>query len=84
MLLACRKIYLCQRTTWQFFESWAHYIYIQQHTKKLMSDRPGLVDFAVLLVDFILHLPERQVKVFGVFLFEEINLFIVLVRIISG
>ena len=40
--------------------------YIQlQCTKKLMSDSPRLVDFAVGLVDFILDLPDRQVKVLG-------------------
>ena len=36
-----------------------------QGTKKFRSDSPGLVDFVVGLVEFILHLPERQVKVFG-------------------
>ena len=40
--------------------------YIQlQHTKKVMSDSPRLVDFAVGLVDFILDLPDRQVKILG-------------------
>ena len=35
-----------------------------QDTKKLRSDSPGLVDFVVGLVEFILHLPDGQVKVF--------------------
>ena len=34
-----------------------------QGTKKFRSDSPGLVDFAVGLVEFILHLPDGQVKV---------------------
>ena len=38
-----------------------------------MSNSPGLVDFAVGPVDFILHLLNRQVKVLGE-CFEEINL----------
>ena len=33
--------------------------------KKFRSDCPGLVDFVVGLVEFILHLPDGQVKVFG-------------------
>ena len=38
---------------------------IWQVTKKFRSDSPGLVDFVVGLVEFILHLPDGQVKVFG-------------------
>ena len=33
---------------------------INQSTKKLMSDSPELVEFAVRLVDFILHLPDGK------------------------
>ena len=58
--------------------------------KKLMPDSPGLVDFAVGLVHFILHLPDGQVKVLIEF-FEKINLiqrtcknFLGLVKITSG
>ena len=47
-----------------------------QPTKKFMSNIPGLLHFAVGLVDFILHLPDRQVKVLDEFLYE-INKFIV-------
>ena len=36
-----------------------------QGTKKFRSDSPGLADFVVGLVEFILHLPDGQVKVFG-------------------
>ena len=35
-----------------------------QGTKKFRSDSPGLVDFVVGQVEFILHLPDGQVKVF--------------------
>ena len=40
-----------------------------QRTKMLMSSNLGLVDFDVGLVDFILHLPNRQVKVLVEFFF---------------
>ena len=30
-----------------------------------MSDSPGLVDFAIGLVDFVLNLPNGQVKFYG-------------------
>ena len=36
-----------------------------QGTKKFRSDSPGLVDFMVGLVEFILYLPDGQVKDFG-------------------
>ena len=46
-------------------------VFILQGTKKFRSDSPGLVDFMVGLVEFILHLPDRgQVKVFGEFFFK--------------
>ena len=38
-----------------------------QRPKKLVSDRPGLVDFAIGLVVFVLNLPDRQVLVFFFF-----------------
>ena len=34
-----------------------------QHAKKVMTDSPGLVDFALRLVNSVL-LPDRQVKFF--------------------
>ena len=37
--------------------------YTDQRTKKLIFDSPGVVNFAVGVVEFILHLPDRQVKV---------------------
>ena len=36
-----------------------------QRAKKVMSDNPGLVDFAIRLVIFVLNLPDRQVLFFG-------------------
>ena len=39
-------------------------VFVFQGTKKFRSDSPGLEDFVVRLVEFILHLPDGQVKVF--------------------
>ena len=36
-----------------------------QHVKKVVADSPGLVDFAIGLVIFVLNLPNRQVLFFG-------------------
>ena len=36
-----------------------------QRAKKVVSDSPRLVDFAVRLVNSVLNLPKRQVKFFG-------------------
>ena len=36
-----------------------------QCTKKVVSDSPGLVDFAIGLVIFVLNLPDGQVLFFG-------------------
>ena len=38
-----------------------------QYAKKVMPDSPGLVDFAIGLVNPVLILPEGQVKFFGKF-----------------
>ena len=40
-----------------------------QHTKKVVSNSPGLVDFAIELVNSVLNLPDGQVEYF-----EEFNL----------
>ena len=37
---------------------------MKQGTKKFRSDSPGLVDFIVGQVEVILHLSDRQIKVF--------------------
>lgn len=38
-----------------------------QRAKKLASDSPGLVDFAIGLVNSVLNLPDGQVKIFEEF-----------------
>ena len=35
-----------------------------QGAKKVVSDSPGLVDFAIGLVNSVLNLPDRQAKTF--------------------
>ena len=42
---------------------------MDQRTKKVVSDSPGLVDFAIGLVIFVLNLPNGQVLFFGKFKF---------------
>ena len=37
---------------------------IQQRAKKVVSDSPGLVDFAIGLVNSVVNLPNGQVKIF--------------------
>ena len=39
--------------------------HIFQSAKKVMSDNPRLVDFAIGLVIFVLNLPDGQVLFFG-------------------
>ena len=39
----------------------------KQRAKKVVSDSPGLVDFAIELVNFELNLPDGQVKIFEEF-----------------
>jgi len=38
-----------------------------QHAKKVVSDGPGLVDFAIELVNSVFNLPDRQVMFFEEF-----------------
>ena len=50
-----------------------------QRAKKVVSDSPGLVDFAIGLVNFVINLPDGQVKFFEQFKLQkylEINLLI--------
>ena len=42
-----------------------------QCAKKVMSDCPGLVDFAIGLVNFVLNLPNGQVKFFEEFKLQK-------------
>ena len=38
---------------------------LKQRAKKIMSDSPGLVDFAISLVNSVFNLPNRQVNFFS-------------------
>ena len=40
---------------------------LDQRAKKVVSDRPGLVDFVIGLVNSVLNLPDRQVMCFEEF-----------------
>ena len=42
-----------------------------QRAKKVVSDSPGLVDFAVGLVIFVLNLPDGQVLLEGKFKLQK-------------
>ena len=42
-----------------------------QRAKKVVSNSPGLVDFAIGLVNFFLNLPDRQVKFFDEFKLQK-------------
>ena len=42
-----------------------------QRAKKVMSDSPGLVDFAIGLVNPVLKLPEGRVKILGKFKLQK-------------
>ena len=41
-----------------------HYHYYYQHVKKVVSDSPVLVDFAIGLVSSVINLPDQQMKFF--------------------
>ena len=47
-----------------FNDCWAIILLYLQRAKKVMSDNPGLVDFAIGVVIFVLNLPDRQVLFF--------------------
>ena len=47
-----------------FNDCWAIILLYLQRAKKVMSDNPGLVDFGIGLVIFVLNLPDRQVLFF--------------------
>ena len=62
-----------------------------QRAKKVVPDSPGLVDFAIRLVNSVINLPKGQVKVFKEFKLQknrEINLlvttFLGLVKMMFG
>ena len=43
------------------------FCFVNQRAKKVLSDSPGLVDFAIGLVNSVLNFPDGQVKIFGKF-----------------
>ena len=45
---------------------------VNQHAKKVVSDSPGLVDFAIGLVNSVFNLPNRQVMSWGIRITEEL------------
>ena len=47
----------------------AQLCFITQHAKRVVSDSPGLVDFVIGLVIFVLNVPDGQVL-----FFEEIQI----------
>ena len=47
---------------WQFL-----HLISQEHTKKVVSNSPGLVDFAIRLVNSVFNLPDLQVMFFEEF-----------------
>ena len=47
-------------------------IYCGQRGKKVVSDSPGLVDFAIGLVNFFLNLPDGQVFFLALQITEEL------------
>ena len=55
---------LLRRTKFEMFLQKFHWGVRVQRSSGLIGC-PGLVDFVVRLVEFILHLPDRQVKVYG-------------------
>ena len=42
-----------------------------QRAKKVVSDSPGLVDFAIGLVNYVINLPDGEVKFFEEFKITE-------------
>ena len=53
--------------------------FCKQRAKKVVCDSPGLVDFAIRLVNSVINLPDRQVKFFEEFKLQkncEINVLI--------
>ena len=47
------------------------YMSFSQRAKKVVSDSPGLVDFAIRLVNFTLNLPDGQVTFFMEFKLQK-------------
>ena len=47
-----------------FRYGWYTYTVVEQHAKKVVSNSPGLVDFAIGLVNSVVNLPSGQVRFF--------------------
>ena len=60
---------------WEMMEYW-----YSQRAKKVVSNSPGLVDFATALVFFVLNLPDRQVLFLGEIQITEGLLSILLIK----
>ena len=56
----------------------------KQCAKKVVSDSPGLVDFAIGLVNSVINLPDRQVKCFEEFKLQKNCEIILLIQTFSG
>ena len=67
-LYRCRCYFESANCTQFFYENDSF-----QHAKKVVSDSPGLVDFAIgqELVNPVLNLPEGKVKFFGKFKLQK-------------
>ena len=56
---------------WNGLQLWFLKIILVHRAEKVVSDNPGLVDFAVGLVNPVPNLPEWQVKLFGKFKLQK-------------
>ena len=59
-------MYKCVCTKGHSFKL-AHWAEIKQRAKKVVSDSPGIVDFAIGLVNSVVNLPDGQVRSFEQF-----------------
>ena len=56
------------------------FTHLPQCTKKVVSDSPGLVDFAIGLLIFVLNLPDGQVLFLGKFTLQKDCISILLIQ----
>ena len=79
--LSLKKL-LHKRSFLKLFTIFTYFLHascLPQRAKKVVTDSPGLVDFAIRLVNSVLNLPDGQVKFFEEFKLQkncEINLLI--------
>ena len=62
-----RKVQFPPENIWQGFSSGKKQSVTHQPSKKVVSDSPGLVDFAIVLVNSVFNLPDGQVIFFEEF-----------------